>query len=71
MSVMAFWLDLPFNIDQRSVGMSKSELLGRLLRGEEVRRHPCPKHRGRMWCAFGFDEDYSCCDGTGWLKNEG
>ena len=69
MSVMAFWLDLDFKIDARTVGMRKSELLGRLIRGGEVRKTPCPKHKGHMWCSFGLEEDYSCCDGTGWLPN--
>ena len=70
MSVVAFWIELPFNIDRRAVGMSKSELLGRLMRGEEVRRRPCPKHKGKMWCGWGITADMACCDGTGWLKNE-
>jgi hypothetical protein len=69
MSVVAFWLSLPFQIDKTYVGMVKSELLGRLMRGEEVRRIPCPKHKGEMWCRWGIMADMSCCDGTGWLKN--
>lgn len=76
MSIVGFWLDLEYNsrkgieVDKRNVGMRKSALLGRLMRGEEVRRRPCPKHKGLMWCSWGFDEDMSCCDYTGWLKNE-
>lgn len=84
MDVIAFWLELPFVnhpvefrcSDQRSrVGMMKSELLGRLFRGEEVRRVPCPRHRGMMWCSWpGSEQTRSgsgkCCQGTGWLPNE-
>jgi hypothetical protein len=56
----------------REVDMRKSALLGRLMRGEEVRRRPCPRHRGRMWCSWGMDEaTRPCpCDGTGWLPND-
>ena len=55
------------------LGMRKSALLGRLMRGEEVRRRPCPRHKGRMWCSWGLDEaSRPCpCQGTGWLPNEG
>lgn len=54
------------------VNIEKSALLGRLMRGEEIRRKPCPKHQGTMWCAWGLAAagEYACCDGTGWLKNE-
>ena len=69
MNVVSFWLDFG-NIDASMVGMRKSELLGRLVRGEEVRRRPCPIHRGKMWCGWGLDEDMSCCDGTGWVAND-
>lgn len=50
--------------------MVKSELLGRLMRGETIRRRPCPVHKGRMWCAYNLGADMECCDGTGWLQNE-
>jgi hypothetical protein len=55
-----------------SIGMVKSALLGRLMRGEAVRRRPCPRHRGRMWCSWGLDEAARpCpCQGTGWLPND-
>lgn len=52
------------------VGMVKSELLGRLVRGEEIRTRPCQKHKGKMWCSWGGHADMECCDGTGWLRNE-
>lgn len=79
MNVMALWLETgacqgntrtPGSLDLRSVGMMKSYLLGRLMRGEQVRERPCPVHKGRMWCAWGLMEEMDCCDGTGWLKNE-
>jgi hypothetical protein len=54
------------------VDVIKSALLGRLMRGEELRRRPCPKHKGRMWCSWGLDEALKpcACGGTGWLPNE-
>jgi hypothetical protein len=59
----------PFRVSR--IDLMKSALLGRLMRGEEVRRRPCPQHRGRMWCSWGFDAyNAPCCDGTGWLPNE-
>jgi hypothetical protein len=74
MSIMSFWLEFEpdegMKINISNVGMRKSEFLGRLARGEEVRRRPCPKHKGKMWCAWGMHDDYSCCQGTGWLPNE-
>jgi hypothetical protein len=51
--------------------MYKSNLLGRLMRGEEVRRRPCPTHRGRLTNLV-LPSDaaaYACCGGTGWLPN--
>ena len=77
---MAFWLDFRAGADPaarlarssvRAVDMYKSALLGRLVRGEEVRRRPCPRHKGAMWCAWGLDEaSRPCpCGGTGWLPN--
>jgi hypothetical protein len=83
MQVVAFWLDFQQGVSASparrhtgpgysAVGMRKSALLGRLVRGEEVRRRPCPRHRSRMWCAWGLDEAVRpCpCDGTGWLPND-
>ena len=48
-----------------SVGMLKSNLLGRLMRGEDIRRRPCPVHQGRLSPLSAP----ACCDGTGWLRN--
>jgi hypothetical protein len=83
MSVAAFWMSFGDDmesgkekaIDRSLVGMMKSELLGRLMRGEGIRRKPCPRHRGKMWCSWGTEEQmkqesWSCCEGTGWLRNE-
>ena len=42
--------------DKTRIDLMKSALLGRLVRGEELRRRPCPKHKGRMWCSWGLDE---------------
>jgi hypothetical protein len=86
MRTVAFWLDFRAGVEKpglgdehrivfygpREVDMRKSELLGRLVRGEEVRRRPCPRHLGRMWCSWGLDEARRrCpCDGTGWLPND-
>ncbi len=54
------------------IDLMKSALLGRLMRGEELRRRPCPRHKGRMWCSWGLDEAVKpcACGGTGWLPNE-
>jgi hypothetical protein len=54
-----------------SIGMYKSNLLGRLMRGEEVRRRPCATHQGRLSNLILESEAaaYACCDGTGWLPN--
>jgi hypothetical protein len=50
--------------------MLKSNLLGRLMRDEEIRRVPCPTHRGRLqYGVAAFGKDLSCCDATGWLRN--
>jgi hypothetical protein len=79
---MAFWLDFQRRLEiyqsgygpgLSRIGMAKSALLGRLMRGEEVRRRPCPRHRGRMWCAWGLEEAAKpCpCGDTGWLPNDG
>jgi hypothetical protein len=81
MQVVAFWLDFQQGVERSrrgsgpgltSLGMRKSALLGRLMRGEEVRRRPCPRHRGEMWCSWGLDEAAKpCpCQGTGWLPND-
>ena len=64
-----FGLPKSFGIVCNAVNMMKSRLLGRLLRGEEVRRRPCPVHKGRM-TYFLTHDDYECCQGTGWLLNE-
>jgi len=77
MNAVAFWLSLAanegFRLDRSLIGMYKSELLGRLMRGEEVRRVPCPRHKGRMWCGWGGREQIygpeCACGGTGWLPN--
>jgi uncharacterized protein (TIGR02996 family) len=81
MGVVAFWLNFQQGIIRgrvgnppglTAIGMRKSALLGRLMRGEEVRRRPCPKHKGVMWCYWGLEEaSKPCpCGGTGWLPNE-
>jgi hypothetical protein len=81
MEAMAFWLDFQQALLGRHegagpgltrIGMAKSALLGRLMRGEEVRRRPCPRHKGQMWCSWGLDEAARpcACQGTGWLPNE-
>ena len=84
MRTMALWLDvqvsaLPPEVVSElrrgpgltSIGMYKSHLLGRLMRGEEVRRRPCPTHRGRLTNLVLSSEAaaYACCGGTGWLPN--
>ena len=84
MRTVAFWLDFRAGVTRlgdpeaprlygpREVDMRKSALLGRLVRGEEVRRRPCPRHRGEMWCGWGLTEAARpCpCEGTGWLPND-
>lgn len=82
MSTVGFWLDFRRHADRNfplyasralsSIDMAKSALLGRLMRGEEVRRRPCPRHKGEMWCSWGLDEAMKpcACQGTGWLPNE-
>jgi hypothetical protein len=75
MNVLGFWATFQLSIDERSniplphfaIGMGKSRLLRRLIIGEELRRIPCPVHKGRMLM---FD-DCEQCQGTGWLPNEG
>ena len=79
--MVAFWLEFQRGVEASEsgcgpglsrIGMAKSALLGRLMRGEEVRRRPCPRHRGQMWCAWGLEEaSQPCaCGGTGWLPND-
>jgi uncharacterized protein (TIGR02996 family) len=79
--VVAFWLDFQQEVLRTRVGhspglhrigMRKSALLGRLMRGEEVRRRPCPRHKGVMWCYWGREEASGPCEcgGTGWLPND-
>ena len=61
MQTVALWLDfqvscLPVDVVSESrggpalssAGMLKSNLLGRVMRGEEIRRLPCPTHAGRL-----------------------
>ena len=83
MQTVALWLDfqvscLPPDVMAElrrgpglsSLGMLKSHLLGRLARGEEIRRLPCPTHRGRLESSpMRYTAAYACCDGTGWLRN--
>jgi hypothetical protein len=82
MQVVSFWLEFQQRISRTApmsspglsrIGMAKSALLGRLMRGEEVRRRPCPRHKGTMWCSWGLEEAMKpcACQGTGWLPNEG
>jgi hypothetical protein len=80
MQVMAFWLDFQQSLGREaaitgpgltSTGMRKSNLLGRLIRGEEVRRRPCPVHQGKLVSAPWDRARAKCgCDGTGWLPND-
>jgi len=72
MSVIAFWLDFHKSMPQGSfiagltgIGMHKSNLLGRLMKGQEVRRRPCPIHEGKQHVLADCE-----CNGTGWLSNE-
>jgi len=77
MRVMALWLDFQsaLPLDRRvlapgfsTTGMRKSNLLGRLMRGEEIRRRPCPEHRGAMVDVP--PDGLPCgCGGIGWLPN--
>ena len=79
MGVVALWLDFQqFLPTDRSccppgrtgTGMRKSNLLGRLMRGEEIRRRPCPEHKGRLISAPWDRAGLTCgCEGTGWLPN--
>ena len=82
MRTMALWLDfqvsrvppsrseeLNFVYQLSSIGMFKSNLLGRLMQGDEIRRVPCPTHRGRLQGPSALGQDLSCCDGFGWLRN--
>jgi hypothetical protein len=85
MQTMALWLDfqvsrvppgdtssLNLAFQLSSIGMLKSNLLGRLMKGDEIRRVPCPVHQGRLQlAASAYGKDVSCCDGFGWLRNEG
>ena len=85
MQTMALWIDfnvsrvpttesseLNFGFQLSSIGMLKSNLLGRLMHGDEIRRRPCPTHAGRLqYQSSAWGMDLSCCDGIGWLRNEG
>jgi hypothetical protein len=74
MNVLSFWMEFQLLIGERSnipehrvsIGMSKSRLLRRLLMGEQLRKKPCPIHKGRM-STFG---DCDLCQGTGWRPND-
>jgi hypothetical protein len=80
MQVMALWLEFQQSLPADGscsppglsrIGMWKSNLLGRLVRGEEIRRRPCPEHNGRLVCAPWDRVGLTCgCGGTGWLPNE-
>lgn len=85
MNVMAMWLEFQACLYEEmkpkdgispaglsEIGMFKSELLGRLMRGESIREKPCPKHAGKMWCGWvSTDQFIPCeCEGTGWLPDE-
>lgn len=84
MQTVALWLDFQVSRDPRaestgfpgnpglsSIGMLKSNLLGRLMRDDEIRRVPCPTHRGQLqFFSSAIGTDVACCDGTGWLPNE-
>ena len=54
------------------VGSPMALLLENALLYEQLRRRPCPKHKGRMWCSWGLVEAVKpcACGGTGWLPNE-
>jgi len=79
MQVMSLWLDFQHSLPAdgscsppglTSIGMRKSNLLGRLMRGEEIRRRPCPEHKGQLVIAPWDREGLECgCEGTGWLPN--
>lgn len=78
MRTMVLWLDFQQSLPAgeccppglRSTGMRKSNLLGRLMRGEQIRRRPCPEHKGHLIAAPWEREGLTCgCDGTGWLPN--
>jgi hypothetical protein len=80
MRVMALWVEFQQSLTadvtvcppgMSGIGMRKSNLLGRMMRGEEIRRRPCPEHQGRQISAPWDREGLTCgCDGTGWLPNE-
>lgn len=77
---MALWLEFQTSLPTdgsclppglSGTGMRKSNLLGRLMRGEEIRRRPCPEHQGRLVSAPRERGELTCgCGGTGWLPNE-
>ena len=59
---------------QLSIRIEKSCLLDRLIYcGEELRKEPCPKHKGR-WSGIYFNEECECVGScgclTGWLPNK-
>src|SRR5262245_48595965 len=79
MQVMALWLEFQQSLPAdglccppglHGTGMRKSNLLGRLMRGEEIRRRPCPVHKGQLVSAPWERGGLTCgCEGTGWLPN--
>jgi hypothetical protein len=83
MQTVALWLDfqvsaLPREVASQlrrgpgvsSIGMLKSNLLGRLMQGAEIRRRPCPTHQGRLQMgAAAIGAKLDCCDATGWQRN--
>jgi hypothetical protein len=79
MNVLVLWQEfqMSFPKDMRcsppgmsQTGMRKSNLLGRMMRGESIRREPCTIHLGLM-CSRVLHGGESCeCGGTGWLPND-
>lgn len=71
--IAGFWFEFHLNngIFGSGFTMRKSNLLGRLVRGEGIRQRPCPRHQGRRGHGYGvLDKRYECCHKTGWLPNE-
>ena len=74
--ILGFWLEFQCELFARGnpgsmMTFSKSNLLGRLVRGEEIRLRPCPKHEGSRGHGYGpADPEYACCQKTGWLPND-
>lgn len=74
--IMGLWIEFQRPLDEQghfslAGNMPKSNLLGRLVEGEEIRRRPCPGHQGHRGHGYQFDSPkYDCCQKTGWLPNE-